>query len=178
MTQIKGTIDLRYFQERELFLEKLRRLKMSIAFTSTSPQRELALITEIELINPIDSQLRCKAFALWDTGSSVCLITKKIADKLNLISRFTREANFIGEKTIDLDSYLINLILPNNINVPNLEILNWPNPRREGIDILIGMDIISQGDFTISNFEGKTKFGFRFPSFEHIDLEAGKKVFG
>ena len=37
---------------------------------------------------------------------------------------------------------------------------------------LIGMDIISQGDFSISNKDKKTTFSFRFPSYEEIDFVA------
>ena len=41
---------------------------------------------------------------------------------------------------------------------------------REGdAAILIGMDIISQGDFCISNFAGRTVMTFRRPSLETID---------
>ena len=30
----------------------------------------------------------------------------------------------------------------------------------QGIDVLIGMDIISMGDFAVSNFSGKRQFSF------------------
>jgi hypothetical protein len=39
----------------------------------------------------------------------------------------------------------------------------------QGIDVLIGMDIISLGDFAISNFDGKTQFSFRIPSQRHVE---------
>jgi hypothetical protein len=39
-----------------------------------------------------------------------------------------------------------------------------------GTGVLIGMDIIGQGDFAISNYEGRTKFSFRIPTLEHIEL--------
>jgi hypothetical protein len=39
-------------------------------------------------------------------------------------------------------------------------------------DILIGMDIISAGDFVVTNYEGKTVFSFRIPSCECIDFVA------
>ena len=37
-------------------------------------------------------------------------------------------------------------------------------------DMPIGMDIISKGDFAVSNFEGKTWFAFQTPSQGHIDF--------
>jgi len=38
------------------------------------------------------------------------------------------------------------------------------------VDVLIGMDIISQGDLAVTNFMGKTAFSFRIPSLECIDF--------
>ena len=37
-------------------------------------------------------------------------------------------------------------------------------------DVLIGMDIITQGDFAVTNRCGRTKFSFRFPSQADIDF--------
>lgn len=37
-------------------------------------------------------------------------------------------------------------------------------------DILIGMDIITLGDFAVTNYEGVTKLSFRVPSQRHIDF--------
>jgi SEC-C motif len=39
-----------------------------------------------------------------------------------------------------------------------------------GFDVLIGMDIISQGDFAVTNFGGNTRFSFRVPSLEELDF--------
>ena len=38
-----------------------------------------------------------------------------------------------------------------------------------GFDSLIGMDIITLGDFTITNFKGKTCMSFRVPSQHEVD---------
>ena len=38
-----------------------------------------------------------------------------------------------------------------------------------GFDVLIGMDIISKGDFSISNYGGHTVFSFRSPSMGTTD---------
>lgn len=39
-------------------------------------------------------------------------------------------------------------------------------------DLIIGMDIITQGDFSITNFGGRTLFSFRIPSLHSIDYES------
>lgn len=38
-----------------------------------------------------------------------------------------------------------------------------------GFDLLIGMDIITTGDFSITNVGGKTIFSFRVPSIKELD---------
>lgn len=46
----------------------------------------------------------------------------------------------------------------NNLRVLKIE-------KHDVFDIIIGMDIISKGDFAVSNLNGKTSFSFRIPSF-------------
>jgi len=59
-------------------------------------------------------------------------------------------------------TYLINLILLNRVRIININVtqcdLNSP-----GNDLLIGMDVISIGDFSISS-HGKTTFCFSIPA--------------
>ena len=40
----------------------------------------------------------------------------------------------------------------------------------KNIDLLIGMDIISRGNFVVSTWKGRTSFSFRTPSERRIDL--------
>ena len=40
----------------------------------------------------------------------------------------------------------------------------------EDYDMVIGMDVISKGDFAITNKNEKTTFSFRIPSKEEIDF--------
>jgi hypothetical protein len=50
------------------------------------------------------------------------------------------------------------------------EILEFQDTS-DNCDIIIGMDIITQGDFAITNFGGNTFFSFRMPSIQTIDFE-------
>lgn len=45
------------------------------------------------------------------------------------------------------------------------------------IDLLIGMDIISLGDFAITNVNGKTTFSFRLPSTSIIDFNCAENPY-
>lgn len=67
-----------------------------------------------------------------------------------------------------MNKYMVNLILNNEVRIMNLIVMD-SEIGNQGIDVLIGMDIISIGDFAVSNFEGKTQFSFRMPSQEHVE---------
>ena len=46
----------------------------------------------------------------------------------------------------------------------------------DDIDVLIGMDIIQHGDFSITNVNNKTTFSFRTPSMKEIDYVKESKT--
>ena len=64
-------------------------------------------------------------------------------------------------------TYQVDIVLPNNVVFPNVQVTMG---QFTGADILIGMDIITRGDFTVTNSGGQTKFSFRQPPQEHIDF--------
>jgi hypothetical protein len=43
-------------------------------------------------------------------------------------------------------------------------------------DVLIGMDIIGEGDFAVTHQDGKTTFSFRVPSLKTIDFRKGDRL--
>lgn len=60
-----------------------------------------------------------------------------------------------------MNTYLVNLFLPNNVVVGAVPVSEG---GIAGADILIGMDIITMGDFAITNFDGQSGWTFRMPS--------------
>lgn len=107
------------------------------------------------------------AITLWDTGASNTVISKNIVDQLNLIP--------IGKMSIRtpsgtdvVNTYLVNIILPNKVIVNNVTVCD-SKIGDQGIDLLIGMDIITLGDFAVSNYDNKTVFSFRMPSVKRTD---------
>jgi len=105
--------------------------------------------------------------AIWDTGASSSVITEKVVENLNLLP--------IGETTIQgvtgskkVNRYAVEFFLPNEYSIKLMvngcsEIL--------GCDVLIGMDIISKGDFAITaNPKGST-FSFQIPHGKEIDFK-------
>ena len=60
-------------------------------------------------------------------------------------------------------------MLPNNVGVADVHVTEASNLGN--CDVLIGMDIITLGDFTITQDNGCTIFSFRFPASEkYIDF--------
>lgn len=109
-----------------------------------------------------------KYIGLWDTGATGSVITKRVAEELGLISvGKARVCHANGECTVD--QYFINLLLPNSSGV---QVLKVTEGILNGFDVLIGMDVICNGDFCISNFNNKTTFTFRIPSVQEIDFVA------
>jgi hypothetical protein len=63
--------------------------------------------------------------------------------------------------------YIVNFYLPNKVMFGMLRVTEAPLHEA---DILIGMDIISKGDFCVTNFQGKTVLTFRLPSCGEFDF--------
>lgn len=138
-----------------------------------------ALITSVDIAvafdpaktNPHPQTKQYKA--LWDTGATGTVVTKKIVDDLGL-----KQIGVVKVFHANGDSlrpvYLINIMLPHNVGFIYVRVTLG---ELTGFDVLIGMDIISQGDFVITNTNGLTTFSFRSPSCECIDfVEQSKKV--
>jgi predicted aspartyl protease len=134
-----------------------------------------ALHTQVGIFSPVTqeeaerSKLQMvQGTALWDTGATNTVITKSVADGLGIkpIGKATvHHAN--GESETDV--YLVNIGLPNTVVIPGVRVTEG---KLTGADVLIGMDIISLGDFAIThkNEHGGTTLSFCIPSVEEIDF--------
>jgi len=104
--------------------------------------------------------------AIWDTGATGSVISQKIVDDCGLKPiGMTQVHTAGGECTCEV--YLVNVELPNQIRIANVLVTKANMGTTE---ILIGMDIISLGDFALTHKNGKTCFSFRIPSLIHIDF--------
>lgn len=119
--------------------------------------------------------------AIWDTGamgSAICALT---AQKLGLISTGRKDVSGLGG-TFPKNTYLVDIILPNKIPFLSLSVTELDNPvdaNGQPIDsfgILIGMDIINTGDFSITNHDGQTCMSFRYPSIHCVDYVKEHKI--
>lgn len=64
---------------------------------------------------------------------------------------------------------VVDLVPPNNITVTDLAVMG-SEIGGQGIGVLVGMDVITFGDFAVSFKDGLTRFSFRVPSLEHVDF--------
>jgi hypothetical protein len=112
--------------------------------------------------------------ALWDTGAMMSCIGENAAASLDLlqVSSTNLGSLYASQKT---KVYLVDLIFPDGKVAANLAIAEVT--ERADYDIIIGMDIISRGDFAISNDNGKTVMSFRLPATgKAIDFSADEDV--
>lgn len=111
--------------------------------------------------------------ALWDTGATMSAVSHKVVSDLHLIP-IGRQVVSTPTGTKEADTYCIDAMLPNNVNVEGLIVIDSEigsqNVGGEPMGMLVGMDIISRGDFAVTNRDGKTIFTFRYPSTTSIDF--------
>lgn len=135
-------------------------------FTEKYTKIENRLLNKVVLCaNGIADQ----ALAQWDTGATNTCISEEIAKKYNL-----KPVSYAQSKTpsgkLTSPIYFIDIVLNNEVVFTNWTVMG-SKIGEQGIDILIGMDVISKGDFAISNYNGTTQFSFRIPSQEHVDYK-------
>lgn len=113
---------------------------------------------------------KCKTVnVLWDTGSTYTCVSEELIKELSMVSNSDSDflSTFYGK--IMSKTYDIIVILNNELEIP-IDALKHNKIHEEGIDLLIGMDIIYRGDFAISTYNDETCFSFRIPSKGLIDF--------
>ncbi|KWT83998.1 preprotein translocase subunit SecA [Candidatus Magnetominusculus xianensis] len=104
--------------------------------------------------------------AIWDTGATNSVITRKVVDDLGL--KPTGMAKVANTLTVEkVHTYEVTIFLPNKVYINGLTVTVG---KMADFDILIGMDIISKGDFAVTHREGKTTLSFGTPSCKEIDF--------
>jgi len=112
--------------------------------------------------------------AIWDTGATTTSISKKLVEILKLIPIAKTIVHSIHDAR-EVNVHSVDIILPNRVEVFNLQVTEAANLGK--YDVLIGMDIITLGDFAITNANKRTFFSFRYPSdYKHIDYVVEAKT--
>lgn len=104
--------------------------------------------------------------AIWDTGATGTAITSKVAAECGLKPTGMCKVKTASGET-DTCTYFISLYLPNKVCLPQIRVTQ---AVLFDADVLVGMDVITKGDFAVTNHQGKTNMSFRMPSIECIDF--------
>lgn len=144
------------------------------AFTAKFDGVAREIITKVGISAPfvadsveVDDDRIMKTTALWDTGATNCVITRKTALEMGLKPVGIRKVCHAGGESYPC-VYLINIYLPNNNMLQNVSVTECDDAAGS-FGIIIGMDVITLGDFSLTNVDGKTVFSFRTPSIKTID---------
>ena len=136
------------------------------AFKQDNPSLCPRLLTEVRVFDIFGGSARkgTNIMALWDTGATGSAITPTLAKSMNLVP--FKRTKVIGVNNISIvDVAKISIGLPNTVMVEEVNVMICN--LNQGFDMILGMDIILLGDFSISNANGKTLFSFAIPPFEN-----------
>ncbi len=140
-------------------------MEEELVFTKVYDEFSGRIITEEHIWrgdNPIP------VIAAWDTGSTLCCISPEFAKQLSL-QPISKDDLHTAHGIIQSKMYEINILLNNQFTY-TVHAMENPNIHGDNVDLLIGMDIIREGDFSLSTYKDKTCFSFRIPSKGHIDF--------
>ena len=144
------------------------------AFTATGNGRIREIVTDLNLslpflpqVPPTSNPALFPAKALWDTGATNCAITKEKAMEIGLAVVGKANVGHADGESIQ-NVYLLNLYLPNRIVIPMVRATECKSAKGN-FDFIIGMDIITLGDFALTNVGGISTVSFRIPPSRTID---------
>lgn len=127
------------------------------------------LHTEAHVLIP-NTTTGTKVKAIWDTGATGSVITKKVSQVLGLVPTGYAQVN-TANGVAKQNTFTVDIGLPNGVIIQGITVTEVDG-FSGGCEALIGMDIISLGDFSITNHNGKTCMSFRVPSGHEIDYVA------
>ncbi len=110
--------------------------------------------------------------AIWDTGATNSVISQRVVDRCGLKPTGMKEVYVVGGQQL-AETFLVNIGLPNKVFFRDIEVTRG---ELSDADMLIGMDIITSGDFSITNVGGETVFSFRVPSIATVDFVKESKA--
>lgn len=104
--------------------------------------------------------------AVWDTGATNSAINQRVVDACGLKPITMARVQYGGGEEI-AEVYRIHIVLMGTLRIASVRVTKgkFSNP-----DVLIGMDVITLGDFSITNENNGTIFTFRAPSQHTLDF--------
>jgi len=111
------------------------------------------LVTDADIFVPPAPHIKSSSIkAIWDTGATGSCITIKVVKELGLLPT-GRVLMGTANGAIQKNTYTIDIGLPGKVIIQGV-IASEVDALTSGCDALIGMDIITLGDFSITNHKG------------------------
>lgn len=128
---------------------------------------QLVIDCAITLPNAVTGGVVQNIRALWDTGAQLTCISQRLVARLNLQPDGSTNILGANNQPFPAKVYSVQLIMGRFV-IPYLRVAELPM-QNTGHDVIIGMDVMSQGDLTITNYNGHTVLTFREPSLETVN---------
>ena len=148
----------------------------SVSFTRSFPGISVGLYSECMVTDrraslpDVPNLNRDFLVALWDTGSTGCMVSQRVVDLCDLRQEARGPIRQVTGTTERIPRYVIDLYLPDGLVIRELFVALG---EFDDCDVLIGMDVITLGDLAVTNAGGQTVFTFRVPSQGGIDFTLG-----
>jgi len=127
-------------------------------------------ILPLNTTDPALHRVLVEVEALWDTGATATCIKPALWERLKLCPFEPGRTKFAGiGGNVTADVALVDLLLTAELEIElcPVYVMDFPGDA----EILIGMDIISMGDFVVCNADNITSFSFAMPPFpDRINL--------
>lgn len=135
------------------------------AFTGRFNMFRGRIVSEIVICSPDDAELvSTRIRALWDTGCSQSIISKRVADFLRLQPDNKQQfrSPFGGTAGCDVANVRLCVVL-GGIRIPIDAAINTKPNSDPDCDITLGLDFITMGDFAISHLGESLFLSFCYP---------------
>lgn len=146
---------------------------MAVVFTQRNSDIIEAIVSECRICPAVDLEngevppVYTSQNAVWDTGATNTLISSKIVQALGM-KPYGKSNISSANGIVESKMYLIHVGIPSGGIVGYISAFENDN---DDYEVVIGMDVISKGDFVLTNHEGHSTFSFRLPSQEEIILK-------
>ncbi len=127
-------------------------------------------ITYVDVINPQTLQRVPNVRALWDTGSTCSVVVSRIINELGLVHHRIVENQYLGGNGNN-PIYNTKFSLGNNFEINEVIEVMAVGYIDDTCEVMIGMDIIGLGDFSVCGKNGNICMSFRYPSLHTIDYQ-------
>jgi len=137
-----------------------------LARVLTSPCQVSAAFDPVN--TPVEDRPKLEPFtAIWDTGATGSVVTEDVVARCGLKPTGMMKVHGVhGEEFAE--TFIVAIRLPNGVGFRDIKVTKGKLPA--GSHVLIGMDIITTGDFAVTNVNNRTVFTFRHPSLVCLDF--------